>query len=230
MFSIREKEYLFVDFDGTLVDSLPALYKGYLEFLEEFGVKGSLEEFEELNGVVLKEIVEVLSKRYKFTQPLEDLEEKCKFIMSKKYYQEIKPFSGAIETLLKWREAGGKVSLVTSSHALLIDPFLKKNNMAHLFDSVVTGDLVSRGKPAPDIFLHALNKASISAEKVLVIEDSNNGIRSALSAGIEVICFTGEEEKGEEKEIEGDKRDKERKEEEVVCFKDWSSIGKAFGL
>ncbi|HQU67478.1 MAG TPA: HAD family hydrolase [Albidovulum sp.] len=54
-----------------------------------------------------------------------------------------------------------------------------------------TASMVERGKPAPDLFLLAAQQMGVEPEKCLVIEDSLNGIRAGLAAGMEVYRFTG---------------------------------------
>ena len=54
-----------------------------------------------------------------------------------------------------------------------------------------TASMVERGKPAPDLFLHAAEIMGVNPNHCLVIEDSLNGIRAALAAGMEVFRFTG---------------------------------------
>ena len=58
-------------------------------------------------------------------------------------------------------------------------------------DNVFTSDMVQNGKPAPDIYLYALDKMGENKEDCIVIEDSIVGMTAALSAGIECIAFLG---------------------------------------
>ena len=58
-------------------------------------------------------------------------------------------------------------------------------------NSIFTRELVKRGKPAPDLFLHAAEKMGHSPEACIVIEDSSAGIEAGLAAGMEVIGFLG---------------------------------------
>ena len=62
------------------------------------------------------------------------------------------------------------------------------NGFGPLFDVIVTGDRVAHGKPAPDIFLKALSKTGAAPEESLVLEDSEAGIKAAVSAHIPVAC------------------------------------------
>jgi HAD superfamily hydrolase (TIGR01509 family) len=57
----------------------------------------------------------------------------------------------------------------------------------HLF----TSSMVTRGKPAPDLFFHAAAQMGVDPARCLVIEDSLTGVRAGLAAGMEVWRFTG---------------------------------------
>jgi HAD superfamily hydrolase (TIGR01509 family) len=58
------------------------------------------------------------------------------------------------------------------------------------FEFVLAGDIVARKKPAPDIYLLALEKSGLRPEECLVIEDSHNGVLAAKAAGIRVLATT----------------------------------------
>ena len=58
-----------------------------------------------------------------------------------------------------------------------------KKNLRGYFKVLVGGDLVTNGKPAPDIFLLAAEKLNIEAEDCYIFEDSFNGIRAAAASG-----------------------------------------------
>ena len=56
------------------------------------------------------------------------------------------------------------------------------------FDFVLAGDIVSKKKPDPEIYLLALEKSGLKPEECVVIEDSNNGARAAKQAGMHVVA------------------------------------------
>lgn len=58
-------------------------------------------------------------------------------------------------------------------------------------ERLFTANMVSKGKPAPDLFLFAAEKMGVTPERCLVIEDSLNGVKAGLSAGMQVWRFTG---------------------------------------
>jgi HAD superfamily hydrolase (TIGR01509 family) len=57
--------------------------------------------------------------------------------------------------------------------------------------NLFTASQVARGKPAPDLFLHAASEMRVAPARALVIEDSLTGVRAALAAGMQVWRFTG---------------------------------------
>ena len=62
--------------------------------------------------------------------------------------------------------------------------------LAGRLDAVVTGDDVTYGKPAPDVFLLALKGLGLPATRCVVVEDAPNGVEAARAAGIAVVAVT----------------------------------------
>ena len=62
-------------------------------------------------------------------------------------------------------------------------------NLGKFFKTIVSGYEVENGKPAPDIFLYAAKRLGVQPEDCIVIEDSENGIEAATSAGMKCIGF-----------------------------------------
>jgi HAD superfamily hydrolase (TIGR01509 family) len=60
------------------------------------------------------------------------------------------------------------------------------------FDFVLAGDVVSKKKPDPEIYLLALEKAGVQPDEAFVVEDSRNGVLAAKAAGLPVLATTNE--------------------------------------
>ena len=84
------------------------------------------------------------------------------------------------------------VAVASGSSASSLEEKLSKVGLHDLFaPHIYSADLVERGKPAPDIFLYAAEQLGVAAERCVAVEDSINGILSALRAGMITVGFTG---------------------------------------
>jgi len=98
---------------------------------------------------------------------------------------------GVPEVPLRLRETGLRLGLVSASARPVIDAILEAVGLSGVFDSVVSGDEVARGKPAPDGFLMAARRLAMDPERCLVVEDSRNGVLAAKAAGMTVAAVPG---------------------------------------
>jgi len=93
-----------------------------------------------------------------------------------------------------WRLAVASTSAESSVRAVLLQAV--GEDLASHF-SVYAGDIVPAKKPAPDIYLHALEDMGVDASEAVVVEDSRNGLRASHSAGLPTVVtvssFTGDE-------------------------------------
>lgn len=95
--------------------------------------------------------------------------------------------SGAYELLDYLQDNGYKIGLATSTNAKRVQKHLELSDMKKYFDAVVTGDTVSRGKPAPDIFLITAEKLGADPAECMGVEDSFNGVRAVKAAGMYTV-------------------------------------------
>lgn len=66
---------------------------------------------------------------------------------------------------------------------------LERIGLTDYFPCRISGDEVTAGKPAPDIFLEAARRIDVPAENCAVIEDSRNGVQAGLDAGMTVLGY-----------------------------------------
>ncbi len=98
---------------------------------------------------------------------------------------------GADRALIE-AKARGAVAVASSSRAHFLDSKLQRMGLFDLAaPHVYSADLVAHGKPAPDIFLYTAEKLGIPPSRCLVLEDSVNGVRAGLAAGMTVWGFAG---------------------------------------
>ncbi len=90
------------------------------------------------------------------------------------------------------RSAGMRVALATSSRSVKTDMVLEKLKLKDFFDVEINGDSIQNNKPAPDVYLKALEKLELQPHEVVAVEDSETGIRSAKAAGVFCIALATE--------------------------------------
>lgn len=178
---------LFVDLDGTLVDSLPALKGAYRDFVEAHGGAPSDEEFNRWNGPALPAIVTGLAESHRLKGVHDDLLADYERRMAAAYERDARLMPGAVE-LLQWaRRESLHVAVVTACRTDLAGAVLSRLGLAEGVAAVLGGDSVATGKPAPDLYLSALKRIGVSPEYVVAIEDSPSGIRAACAANLRCL-------------------------------------------
>jgi len=95
--------------------------------------------------------------------------------------------SGAAELLQELKGFGVPMAVATSTSTSRAMRKLQRSGIMQHFDVIVGGDQVARSKPCPDIYLRAAEGLRIQPERCLALEDSENGVRSAMGAGMQVI-------------------------------------------
>ncbi|MBY5945001.1 HAD family hydrolase [Photobacterium rosenbergii] len=96
---------------------------------------------------------------------------------------------GFAELFAEIKQKGLKCALVTSSPRDKVEHHFAGSDYISQFDVMVTAEDVENGKPAPDCYLMASNQLDIAPANCLVLEDSNNGMRSGLDAGCQAIMI-----------------------------------------
>ncbi|CDR34091.1 HAD family hydrolase [Criblamydia sequanensis] len=174
-----------LDFDGTVANSLPLLYDAYDSFLKKRKLRPSLDEFNELKGPSLKEILLILKNKYSMEETLENLYLEYETDLIERY-KELKPHEGALEFLQALKKKGLKLALVSSAPNKILDSFLSSHPDFALFDLVVSGESVKKSKPNPDIYINTLRLMNLNPSETIAIEDSLLGALSADKADIQV--------------------------------------------
>lgn len=178
------------DVDGTLTDNVSALYSIYDAFLRHCVCEGSYEEFVSLAGASLREIVLYLKNKYHIAEDVEKLYQHYHSTLHEEYSKKTPLFPGVKEFIHKMHKANIRLGVVSGAVRSLLESFLDAHHFTSLFEVVVAGDDVSRGKPDPAIYKLALAKLALPAHEVIVIEDALNGVRAAIGAGIPTILLT----------------------------------------
>ncbi|MFG0263580.1 MAG: HAD family hydrolase [Rhodopirellula sp. JB055] len=105
---------------------------------------------------------------------------------------ELRPMPGLDEWIERLKNSGLPFGLATSSRRKFVDQILPTTPWAHELAFVLTGDDVTHGKPNPEMYLKAADRLGVSPSQMLVLEDSGNGAKAAVSAGAVTVAVPNE--------------------------------------
>lgn len=174
--------------DGLLLDTerLAALAYDYAGEKTGIGPAGYM--IESVLGLTVSAADEVLRAEFgdKY-DPIAFASAKREFTLDyeQRYGVPVKPY--AKETVETLSRRGFKLALASSTYSDTVKRQLSAVGIYERLDVVVTGDLVARSKPAPDIYLRACELLNVDPADAVVLEDGKNGILSANAAGCAVI-------------------------------------------
>lgn len=174
------------DMDGTLVDTEPYWIAAEAPLVERFGGTWTHEQALQMVGMGLEDAARILQDAG-VRMPVHEIIDLLTSEVMRQLRTEGVPFRpGAKELLLGLRDAGIPTALVTMSMRRMATEIVDLIEF-EAFDLVVGGDDVARPKPFPDPYLQACEALGVRPEDVVAIEDSPNGLRSSLAAGIASI-------------------------------------------
>ncbi|MBT3135041.1 HAD family phosphatase [Alteromonas sp. ALT199] len=182
-------ELVIFDCDGVLIDSEILCKSVLISMLQDLGVKIDGDYFDRhFLGKSYDSAKAQIAEDFDISLPVAFRDDYLTALLAV-FAEELAPTNG-LEDLLH-RLVLPKC-IATSSHPERVAFSLKTTALDSIFNSdITTSAEVTRGKPAPDIFLLAAKKMGVLPEKCLVIEDSDAGIIGALSAGMKVVKYTG---------------------------------------
>jgi HAD superfamily hydrolase (TIGR01509 family) len=177
-------EAVIFDMDGVLVDSEPFGFEALRRVMARYGLGYSEEENAEFLGRTTLESCRILKARHALPDAAEALADLYIEEMLEQIGSGPIPMPGVPDVLERVRASGYRLALASSAELRVIHANLTALALAQLFDIVVSGTQVARGKPAPDVFIAAAERLAVPPAGCLVIEDSRNGLLAAKAAGM----------------------------------------------
>jgi HAD superfamily hydrolase (TIGR01509 family) len=175
--------YIF-DLDGTLIDSMPVHYSAWDEAMRRAGLKEKLSEelFYSLGGVPTRRVAELIGQHYGLAVEVERVfhEKEALFTEGLAAVKVIAPVVEIARRVAQTRP----VAIASGGPRQVVMRSLAVTGLAALFPVVVSADDVVNGKPAPDMFLLAAKLMGVPADRCLVFEDAEPGMRAAEQAGM----------------------------------------------
>lgn len=183
---MKKLELVIFDMDGLIFDTGQIAYRAYLECAKEFDFTVNQSVYYYLTGRRDPEIRERMKELYGDDAPVYEWRDKINFNREKILSDEKRVYKkkGLLELLEFLKKNNCKIALASSSDREKIEYYFKIEDMPDIFDIIISGDEVSSGKPNPEIFLKACEKANVMPNRAIVLEDSIVGIKAALKGNI----------------------------------------------
>lgn len=177
-----------LDFDGLIVDTETPIFEAWLEAYREHGLPLTLDDWQHALGTHGGfDPLESLAARAAAPVDRDAVALKVKERTARGC--EGLPLMPGVERLLRdARDLGLGRAVASSSSCGWVDGWLRRQGIRELVDVVVARDDVARVKPDPELFLLAAKRLGVPPAACVVFEDSPNGMRAALAAGMRCVA------------------------------------------
>ncbi|PIE19594.1 MAG: hypothetical protein CSA65_01625 [Proteobacteria bacterium] len=183
----RRLQAVLFDLDGLLVDTEPLWIRSAGEVLARRGHRWDLALRQRVMGRHPLEVARFMVEHYGLDDdPTALMEERLELQRGLYASEGIEPMPGALALVRQLVEAGIPRAVASGSPTALVATCLEALDLRASFSCAIGADQVSRGKPAPDVFLAAASALGVEPRGCVVLEDANNGVAAALAA--DMIC------------------------------------------
>lgn len=181
----KEIKLLITDFDGTLVDTFQANYYAYKKAFKNNGLSELTEgTYKECFGLRFEAFMDKIGITNNIIR--ENIKDD-KMEAYPSFFDMLKPNEILISFIKAFKKAGGKTAMASTARKENLMKVVEYLQLKDVFDVILSGKDVSRGKPDPEIYNKVLEITNIDAANALVFEDSEIGIKAAEAAGISYI-------------------------------------------
>jgi HAD superfamily hydrolase (TIGR01509 family) len=175
------------DLDGVLVDSEPLWNQAKEALVREAGGRWREDATRAMMGMSSREWSAYLRDELGVQRDVAEISRDVVATMERRFRADLPLLPGAGEAVQALHDRW-PLGLASSSNRELIDLVLDLAGLADAFVATVSSEEVQHGKPAPDVYLEAARRVGVPPDRCVAIEDSSNGLRAAVAAGMAVIA------------------------------------------
>ena len=176
------------DLDGVLLDSEPVWDRSRREVVQETGGEWQPGATVAMQGMKSTEWAHEMQSGLHVDLPELAIIDLVVAKVLSQYERDMPLYPGALQAVARL-SARWPLALASSSNRVVIDEVLTLAGLTNFFGVTVSSEEVERGKPAPDVYVEAARRLHLEPRYCLAVEDSTNGIRSAVAAGLRVVAI-----------------------------------------
>ncbi len=185
---IDNAQAVLFDLDGTIVDSMWIWKQIDIDYFERCGMKLPENYQKEIEGLSFYETAVYTQNKYIPNVSVEDMMDAWNEMAYEHYANKVLPKENIDIFLAKLKERNIRLGIATSNSRKLCCATLENNGLLGYFDSIITGEDCTAGKPAPDVYLMSAKELGAVPSKCIVFEDICNGIYAGNSAGMVTVA------------------------------------------
>lgn len=175
------------DMDGLLLDSERPIRDAWIEVGREIGVMLDAPTYQRVIGRSMPDVHAILGEVFG-VDTYRSAAERVAALLEQRHAQQGYAAKAGADALLGWLGGRGiRCGLASSSYRDKVLRRLRQAELIDYFAAIASGDEVERGKPSPDVYLLAAQRLGVDPARCLAFEDSDNGARAALQAGMRVV-------------------------------------------
>jgi putative hydrolase of the HAD superfamily len=184
---------LIFDFDGLILDTESAIFESWRELYSAHGHELTVRHFSQCIGSDFSEAYDPMRDLERLTGRTFDwdAEDAAREARVRALLEQARELPGVRDRLEEAGALGVPCSVASSSSHRWVNGWLERLGLRPHFANLSTRDHVQRIKPEPDLFLHAVEQLGVAPEEAVIFEDSLNGLRAALAAGIRCVVVPG---------------------------------------
>lgn len=175
---------LVFDFDGTLADTTPSHEQALRAALKAHGVGLDHDWYRGHVGLSIHDLLDALPGGRHL--PHEEIIAQSRAHLLATVHS-ITPVACVVALLRRARRAGLPCAVASGASRLLVHPGMHALGLTREFAAVVVREDVTKGKPAPDVYLLAARRLEVPPDRCLAVDDARDGVASARTAGMHVI-------------------------------------------
>jgi HAD superfamily hydrolase (TIGR01509 family) len=176
------------DLDGVLIDSEPVWEAVRREFVAAHGGRWRPDTQQRLMGMSTREWASYLRDELGVRMPADTVGTEVIRAVGERYEDRLPLMDGGVDAVRRLA-AVWPLGLASSSPRPLVEVVLQRSGLASQFTVVLSTEEVPRGKPAPDVYLEVARRLGAEPARCVAVEDSTNGMRAALAAGLRLIAI-----------------------------------------
>jgi beta-phosphoglucomutase family hydrolase len=176
---------LVFDCDGTLADTMPLHWQAWQMITQRHNLHFPQDRFYAYGGVPSRDILKLLAEEQgRSLDHIAVAHEKEETYLQT--LMQVEPIHAVVDIA---KENFGKIPMAVASGGTqkIIVQVLEHLKIRHLFNAVVTSEMVANQKPAPDIFLEAARRIGVDPKFCRGYEDTDLGMQAIRSAGMEAV-------------------------------------------